>query len=143
MASLKQAKDELVRTLEILEQKLQLSKASKKQEALTEKIVDISKGGIYWEQGNLSKKSYDRCENSNLPSNLDSGLDYIEGMCRDSYLSQNTHQKRLQSSQDWGCILVNIGWGGIRSEDKETLNWRLEQNLWEDQGVDVGLDILA
>ncbi|KAF7882859.1 uncharacterized protein EAF02_006222 [Botrytis sinoallii] len=84
MASLKQAKDELVRTLEILEQKLQLSKVSKKQEAPNEKIVGIIKGGISWQQDNLHKENNDRCKkNSNLPSNFyqssgDSGLDRIE-----------------------------------------------------------------
>ncbi|KAF7946655.1 hypothetical protein EAE96_009647 [Botrytis aclada] len=84
MASLKQAKDELVHTLEILEQKLQLSKVPKKQEAPNEKIGGIFKGGKSWEQDDLNEKTNDRHKkNSNLPSNLsqssgDSVLDCIK-----------------------------------------------------------------
>ncbi|TGO07474.1 hypothetical protein BTUL_0274g00160 [Botrytis tulipae] len=118
IASLKQAKDELLRTLEILEQKIQLSKITKKQEIPNEKMLGKYKGGISWEQDELSKKSDNRREkSSNLPSNLsqspgDSGLGCIKESTKDEPKEPKYTPEKIAEFAKLGLHLgqYRMGW---------------------------------
>ncbi|TEY69465.1 hypothetical protein BOTCAL_0116g00130 [Botryotinia calthae] len=63
---------------------------------------------------------------------------------REDLKRQDTQKKRLKGSKAWDCIQVNLEWDGIRTEAKETLNWRLKQTFnGRIKAWISGLDLLA